>query len=120
MNMTMVKENAKRVSFARGTTCCTVSRARVNRVRFAAKPGEGRYPRHSDSNNRHQDNNVGVVEGNMPRRHVSLSQNNVSAVEKGAISLDRKHVKASHGFVPLPKKHPRGMITTLEYTARTL
>ena len=48
VNTTMVKENARRFHSPGGATGGTVSHASDNRVRFAAKPGEGRYLKHSD------------------------------------------------------------------------
>ena len=77
VNMTMVKENAGQFHSPGGATGGTVSRASVNRVRFAAKSGEGRYPKHRDMTGKQQQQASGqqcwVVVGNMPRRHVSLS-----------------------------------------------
>ena len=54
VNMTMVKENARRFHSPGGATGGTVSRASVNRVRFAAKSGEGRYPKHRDMTGKQQ------------------------------------------------------------------
>ena len=54
VNMTMVKENARRFHSPGGATGGTVSRAIVNRVRFAPKSGEGRYPKHRDMTGKQQ------------------------------------------------------------------
>ena len=48
VNMNMVKGNARRFHSPGGTTCGTVYLEKVNRVRFAAKSGEGSYPKHRD------------------------------------------------------------------------
>ena len=54
VNMTMVKENARRFHSPGGASGGTASRSSVNRVRFAAKSGEGRYPKHRDMTGKQQ------------------------------------------------------------------
>ena len=82
MNMTMVKENATQFHLPEGATGGTVSRSSVNRVKFITKPGEGRCLKHNEMTGKLQ---------HAPRQQC-LTQNNVSAVEKGVISQDRRYV----------------------------